>query len=39
MRDESIEGDKVNDTYLTKYSFDNYENYIYDKVESLLQNE
>lgn len=36
---ESLEGDKVNDAYLTKYSFDNYENYIYDKMESLLQNE
>lgn len=29
----------VKDAYLTKYSFDNYENYIYDKMESLLQNE
>lgn len=36
---ESLEEGNVNDAYLTKYSFDGYENYIYDKVESLLQNE
>jgi hypothetical protein len=36
---EALEDDKVSDADITKYSFDNYENYIYDKVESLLQNE
>lgn len=36
---EALEDDNVSDADITKYSFDNYENYIYDKVESLLQNE
>ena len=36
---ELLESNNIKDAHLIKYSFDNYENYIYDKVESLLQNE